>query len=67
MRRSARVRPGRLATAALAVLLATGCAQNAPGVAAQVGDDRITDEQVDQLAETLCALNAEAPEPIATQ
>jgi hypothetical protein len=30
-------------------------------VAAQVGDDRITDEQVDQLAEALCVLNAQAP------
>jgi hypothetical protein len=59
---SRRVRPGRLATTALAVLLLTGCGQNAPGVAAQVGNDRITDEQVDQLAEALCVLSASAPQ-----
>ena len=58
MHRAARVRPGRLAVAVLAGLLMSGCAQNAPGVAAQVGDERITDEQVDQLAEALCVLNA---------
>ncbi len=68
VRRSARVRPGRLATAALAVLLVTGCAQNAPGVAAQVGEDRITDEQVDELAEALCLLSTESPEgPVPNQ
>ena len=51
---------GALATGIAAVLLA-GCAQNAPGVAAQVGDDAVTDEQVDQLAEALCVLSAGAP------
>jgi outer membrane murein-binding lipoprotein Lpp len=55
-----RVRRGRLGAAVLAGLLVTGCAQNAPGVAAQVGDHRITDEQVDQLAEALCVLNADS-------
>ena len=49
-----------LATVTAAVLLA-GCAQNAPGVAAQVGDDAVTDEQVDQLAEALCVLSSGAP------
>ena len=58
MVRSSRLRRARLATAVLAGLLVTGCAQNPPGVAAQVGDDRITDEQVDELAEALCVLNS---------
>jgi hypothetical protein len=43
---------------AVAALLLTGCTQNAPGVAAQVGHDAVTDEQVDQLAEALCILSA---------
>ena len=63
-----RNKPGRLATAALAVLLVTGCAQNPPGVAAEVGGDRITDEQVDQLAEALCGLSQDTPQgPVPTQ
>lgn len=66
-----RKKPGRLAAAALAVLLVSGCAQNAPGVAARVGDDAISDKQVDKLAEALCVLNAKAPAqgqgPVPTQ
>jgi hypothetical protein len=42
--------------AAAAALLLSGCGTTAPGVAAQVGDERITDEQVDEFAEVLCAL-----------
>ncbi len=60
MRVAGRARPGRRVAVAMAALLLTGCAQNAPGVAAQVGDDRITDEQVDELAEAPCLLNAGA-------
>lgn len=57
------------ASVALAALLLSACAQNPPGVAAELGDQRITDEQVDQLAEALCALTAGAAQgtPVATQ
>lgn len=59
-----------IAAVAASVLLLTGCAQNAPGVAAEVGDDRITDQQVDDFAQVLCALNADpsgAGTPTATR
>ena len=49
-------RRGCAAAAVAAVLLLSGCGSTAPGVAAQVGDERITDEQVDDFAEVLCAL-----------
>ncbi len=66
-----RVRPvPRLAAAVAAVtLLLTGCAQNAPGVAAEVGGDAVTDEQVDELAEALCVLSSggEQAGPVPTQ
>lgn len=63
-----RNKPVRLATAALAVLLVTGCAQNPPGVAAEVGGHRITDEQVDRLAEALCDLSQDSQQgPVPTQ
>ena len=52
---SRRVAP---ALAASAVLL-SACGQVAPGVAAEVGDDTITDQQVDDVAQVLCALNAD--------
>lgn len=55
---------------AAAVLMLAGCAQNAPGVAAEVGEDRITDQQVDDVAQVLCALNADpsgAGAPTATK
>ena len=54
-------RAARGLAAAAAVVLLAGCAQNGPGVAAQAGDDAVTDEQVDQLAEALCVLSADAP------
>ncbi|WP_148571516.1 hypothetical protein [Nocardioides caldifontis] len=44
------------AVAAAAALLLSGCGSTAPGVAAQVDGQRITDEQVDDFAEVLCAL-----------
>lgn len=53
-----RQKPAIRAAVAVAALLLTGCAQNAPGVAAEVGGDAVTDEQVDQLAEALCVLSA---------
>jgi hypothetical protein len=57
-----------VAVAAVSLLLA-GCGQNAPGVAAEVGDDTITDTQVDELAEALCVLNAGADQsrPLTSQ
>ena len=62
MRGPSRVRSLRRAAGAVAALLLLGgCAQNAPAVAAEVGGDAITDEQVDQLAEALCVLSAGAP------
>lgn len=41
---------------AAAALLLSSCGQTAPGVAARIGDDRISDEQVDDFAEVLCAI-----------
>ena len=70
MRVAGRARPGRRVAVAMAALLLTGCAQNAPGVAAQVGEDRITDKQVDDLAEALCVLSTGAQQgggPVPTQ
>lgn len=42
--------------AAAAALLLSSCGQTAPGVAAEVGDDQISDEMVDDFAQVLCAL-----------
>jgi hypothetical protein len=42
--------------AAAAALLLAGCGGTAPGVAAQVDGQRITDEEVDRFAEVLCSL-----------
>ena len=44
------------ATAAAALLLLASCGETAPGVAADIDGDRITDEQVDAFAEVLCAI-----------
>ena len=41
---------------AAAALLLSGCGSTAPGVAAQVEGEQITDEKVDDFAEALCAL-----------
>jgi hypothetical protein len=52
-------RRGRATTsvAALsAVLLLSSCGGNAPGVAATVAGDRITDQKVDEFAQVLCSL-----------
>ncbi len=42
--------------AAAATLLLSACGGTAPGVAAQVDGDRITDEEVDAFAEVLCGI-----------
>jgi hypothetical protein len=44
------------AVAAAAALLLSSCGETAPGVAASVDGERITDEQVDDFAEVLCAI-----------
>jgi hypothetical protein len=45
---------------AAAALLLSSCGQAAPGVAADVEGDQITDEQVDDFAEVLCAIGGVA-------
>ncbi len=54
----ARRSSGALALVAVAALSLSACAQNAPGVAAEVEDVRITDAEVDDFARVLCALAA---------
>jgi hypothetical protein len=44
------------AAAAAAALLLSSCGSTAPGVAAEVEGQRITDQQVDDFAEVLCAI-----------
>lgn len=46
----------RAAAAAAAAFALSSCAGTAPGVAAQVGEDTITDEQVDDFADVLCSI-----------
>jgi hypothetical protein len=46
----------RSAAPAAALLLLSACGGTAPGVAAEIDGDRITDEQVDEFAEVLCAI-----------
>lgn len=61
--RTAVVRTVRRATAVVAVLgmlVLSSCGNNAPGVAAQVEGDQITDSQVDDFAQVLCELNSGA-------
>jgi hypothetical protein len=57
---SARRRRRGVAAAAVpllsAALLLSSCGGNAPGVAATVAGDRITDEKVDEFAQVLCSL-----------
>jgi hypothetical protein len=55
-------RLGRLAVLGAAVALLTGCAGATPGVAAVVGDDTITVDQVNELAGSVCALEKAVPE-----
>lgn len=49
----------RAAALAASALVLAGCGQNSPGVAAEVAGEQITDEQVDDFAQVLCALNAD--------
>ena len=64
-------RLARLAGLATAVtLVATlvgGCGAARPGVAAEVGDDTITVDQVDELAADLCSLQEAVPEDAANR
>lgn len=53
--RQTRTRLGVLAAGA--ALLLTGCGTIHPGTAALVGDTRITHDEVDRVAEALCAVN----------
>ena len=46
----------RAGAVAAAALLLSACGDTAPGVAAQVEGDRITDEQVDDFAQVLCSI-----------
>ena len=46
----------RTTTLAAAAVLLSACGGTGPGVAAQVGSDVITDEQVDDFAEVLCSI-----------
>lgn len=48
-------------------LVLTGCAGPAPGVAAQVGEDRITLDEVDAFAQVLCALDTGAQQSSPTR
>jgi len=58
----ARRRPSRRRVAVLAAgaaLLLSSCSTNAPGVAADVNGQRITDKQVDDFAQVLCSLSSQ--------
>lgn len=56
-RRAGRTRRGAVGVAALATaLLLSSCGGTAPGVAATVEGDRITDQKVDEFAQVLCSL-----------
>jgi peptidyl-prolyl cis-trans isomerase SurA len=48
-------RLGRVAVLGVAVALLSGCAGATPGVAAQVGDDSITQDQLDTVTTNYCA------------
>jgi hypothetical protein len=52
---------------ALAATLVGGCGSAHPGVAAQVGDDTITVDQVNELAGNVCALEKAVPEGTANK
>ncbi len=54
-----RSRRGAAVAAVSAALLLSSCGGNAPGVAATVAGDRITDEKVDEFAQVLCSLGGQ--------
>jgi hypothetical protein len=60
-------RLGPVAVLAVALVLLSGCAGATPGVAAEVGDDTITVDQVDALAADVCALEKAVPEGTANK
>ena len=64
-------RLARLAVIAPALMVAAaalgGCGGATPGVAAEVGDDTITIDEVDQLAGDVCAVQEDLPEASAPQ
>lgn len=55
-------RLGTLAALGAAVVLLSGCGATQPGVAAQVGDDTISVDQVDELTTSLCTVLEDLPE-----
>jgi hypothetical protein len=55
-------RLGRLAVLGAVVALLSGCGAAQPGVAAEVGQDTITVDEVDALTARLCAVQEEIPE-----
>jgi hypothetical protein len=55
-------RLGRLAVVGAAVALLTGCGAARPGIAAEVGDEPITVNEVDELAASVCAVQEELPD-----
>lgn len=55
-------RLGRLAVLGAVVVLLSGCGAMQPGVAAQVGEDTISVDQVDDLTTSLCAVLEDLPE-----
>lgn len=62
-----RLRRWTAVTGLAAALLLSGCAGTAPGVAAQVGEDRITLDDVDEFAQVLCALDSSAQQSSPTR
>lgn len=55
-------RLGWLGAVGAAVVLLSGCGAVQPGVAAEVGEDTITVDQVDELTRSLCAVLEDLPE-----
>lgn len=58
-----RSRRGGAALVAVSALLLSACGQNAPGVAADVAGAEISDQEVDEFARVLCALNVSPTDP----
>jgi peptidyl-prolyl cis-trans isomerase SurA len=55
-------RLGRLAVLGAAVALLSGCGAARPGVAAEVGGNTITVNEVDELTDNLCAVQEDVPD-----
>ena len=54
-------RLGRLAVLGAAVALLSGCGGARPGIAAEVGEETITVDQVDELTASVCAVQEDVP------